>query len=468
MSSLLDLSLTHLRLSSQGPSSEAISTISALQLTTDTSGMFTLSTEDDFDRYSGENIHLPISPLLSTQEEACDPTSLPHISSCLATNTFPWGSGLNPFRQPHLLCQDIYDLLTSQMKLISLDSPALALCESICKSIVMNTLVTKQGMTANTLVTLTGGAGSGGLTTGFESGGLNLGGKTSIDIKYDLWEQYDGNSSQQLNGGAGGGSLDEERNRGRSLSPTNRRSRSHGRQSNSTGRKSRTIDSNSPVPKDGRNDETTDPLAETPTPMANGGVAAASNDRRSRSYSSGPQRSNQHRGLSASKLPPKSTPNSKSSNNGSGSASASNSGGGPKQSSSSVIPSSAHHPRAPPPPPSMFGTLKCFPSEINKYIHGKRGPIHGIWITDHPLSSLPASYFETVSLIDSYPTTVLNDSKRAEWEMDLLREYDEKRMDRLEEYLISCRKNIEDQMKHSSSRREEKSLGKKSSSEAKK
>jgi hypothetical protein len=245
--------------------------------------------------------------------------------------------------------------------------------------------------------------------------------------------------------------LDDERNRGRSLSPTNRRSRSQGRQANSTGRKSRTIDSNSPIPKDGRNDDPTDSLTDTATPLASGGVA--SNDRRSRSYSSGPQRSNQ-RGSSASKLPPKSNQTSRIStqSSGVGGGGANPSGGGTKQ--SSALPSSQ---RVPP----LFSTLKCFPSDINKYINGRRGPIHGIWITDHPLSSLPASYYETVSLIDSYPASILTDNKRAEWEMDLLREYDEKRMDRLEEYLISCRKNIDEQIKHTS-RREDRLAAKKS------
>mgnify|MGYP003348303189 CR=1 FL=1 len=70
-----------------------------------------------------------------------------------------------------------------------------------------------------------------------------------IDLKADIWgNNYDTNQSNNTG-------VDEERNRGRSLSPIGRRSRSHGRQAHSTGRKARTssIDSSSPLPKEMNN-----------------------------------------------------------------------------------------------------------------------------------------------------------------------------------------------------------------------
>lgn len=369
------------------------------------SSIFTLSNEDDFDRYSGENLTIFVSDCLSTDEEACDPSSLPLISSYLSSQAVPWGSGLNPFRKPQLLCRDIFEILSSQMKFIALDPQQKMLCESICKSTVLNTLSCKNSSRPSLSETTYGG----------------------IDIRIDLWGQYDGVQIQSTQGGT----LDEERNRGRSLSPRNRRSRSQGRQANSIGRKGKTsMDSSSPTPGGSGNDgQIADSLENNLTSVNAGGVATT-NDRRSRSYSSGPQRSNQ-RGSSASsssKLPPKLQTKLN------------------EKASTSVVPSSQQQ-QSSPQFPSLFSTLKCFPADLNRYVHGTRGPIHGIWITDHPLSSLPSTYFEAVSVIDSFPSSMLTENKKVEWEMDLIREYDAKRMDRLEEYLMTCRKNIEEQIK---------------------
>jgi hypothetical protein len=397
--------------------------------------IFTLSNEDDFDRYSGENITIFVNEILSTDEEACDPSSLPLISSYLSNQTFPWGSGLNPFRKPQFLCRDIFDLLASQMKFIALDPQQQILCESICKSTVLNTLSSKSSSSSRPSLASPGDTSYGG-----------------IDIRVDLWGPSDGVQIQNSQGG----SLDEERNRGRSLSPRNRRSRSQGRQANSIGRKGRTnVDSNSPIPGGSGNDgNVTEALENNSTPVTGGGVAT--NDRRSRSYSSGPQRSNQ-RGSSASsssKLPPKTQTKS-------------NENKQQQQASSAAPPTSSQQQQSSQRPPSLFSTLKCFPADLNRHVHGTRGPIHGVWITDHPLSSLPSTYYETVSVIDSFPSSMLTENKRTEWEMDLIREYDAKRMDRLEEYLTTCRRNIEEQMKYST-RRGGAGGGEKRSSESKK
>jgi hypothetical protein len=385
--------------------------------------LFTLSNEDDFDRYSDENMTIFVSDFLSTDEQACDLNSLPLLSSSasLSGQTFPWGSGLNPFRKPQLLCRDIFEMLTSQMKLISFDSQQKILCESICKSTVLNTLSSKNLSSASA-----------------SSSASAYGG---IDIRMDLWGALDGVPVQSSQGGS---LLEEERNRGRSLSPRNRRSRSQGRQANSIGRKGRTnVDSNSPGPAEGTVMDANDSSSNSAAVTAAGGVAT--NDRRSRS--SGPQRSNQ-RGSSASsssKLPPKIQTNGKQQ-------SAATGAGAVTPSSSSSLQSQSQCQSQPQRVPSLFSTLKCFPSEINRHVYGTRGPIHGIWITDHPLSSLPSAYYETVSVIDSFPSSLLTENKRAEWELDLMREYDAKRMDRLEEYLMSCRRNIEEQMKYASRR----------------
>jgi hypothetical protein len=85
----------------------------------------------------------------------------------------------------------------------------------------------------------------------------------------------------------------------------------------------------------------------------------------------------------------------------------------------------------------QFETLKSIPPDLYYRIAQHRLPIHGIWMTPSPLSIQP-QFLEDMLLVVSENNT-LSDNKKLEWELDLMREYDEKKMDRLERYLISKR-----------------------------
>mmetsp|Transcript_26403 Transcript_26403/g.26653 ORF Transcript_26403/g.26653 Transcript_26403/m.26653 type:complete len:140 (-) Transcript_26403:23-442(-) len=83
--------------------------------------------------------------------------------------------------------------------------------------------------------------------------------------------------------------------------------------------------------------------------------------------------------------------------------------------------------------------FSSFPPDMHRFVKGLRGPVLGVWTVPHPLQLHPYSYHEALSAIQE---AGLGDAKKQEWELDLLREYDEKRMDRFESFLISCRENI--------------------------
>ena len=70
----------------------------------------------------------------------------------------------------------------------------------------------------------------------------------------------------------------------------------------------------------------------------------------------------------------------------------------------------------------------------------------GISLVQHPLESNPASYTEAINAVMD---ANISDAKKLEWSLDLLREYDEKEMERYEAFLISRRhQNLETQLQH--------------------
>jgi hypothetical protein len=82
-------------------------------------------------------------------------------------------------------------------------------------------------------------------------------------------------------------------------------------------------------------------------------------------------------------------------------------------------------------------TLKSLPPDLYYRIAQNKLPIHGVWMTTTPLQSMPFQQEDMLGVVAD--TLNLSDNKKLEWELDLMREYDEKKMDRLERFLLSKR-----------------------------
>ena len=88
--------------------------------------------------------------------------------------------------------------------------------------------------------------------------------------------------------------------------------------------------------------------------------------------------------------------------------------------------------------------LKSLPTDILKLSINK-GPIKDYWLITQPIQTHPMAEIDTISMIQE---TNLSDGKKIEWELDVLREYDEKRMERFESFLVSKRNtNLDYQLK---------------------
>lgn len=363
-----------------GDTAHRISLPSSALPTPSTGYSFSLNQEDDLDVYNGMDLRLPVVEVLSTDDAACDPTAL--LAAALHSNTGSWGSGLNPLRRPDVLCRDIFDLISSQIKFISGEGQR-AMIESLARTSLNATSKNSQTAPKTASKDAMRSASSWGGETG------------PRDIKHELWGVP---CDRNLSDGRGG--IGEERfHRGRSVSPANRRvPRTQYRQSQSSAPpgslRGPSPDSFSPVPSAGMGGD-------------GGDVPGIVGDRRSRSSSNGPRRTARGTLLPNAKLPPKSVPRS---------------------SSTSVTQTSkvGQLPLSPrgqevDEPKDPFETLKCFPAEIQGQLGGLRGPIHGIWLTEHPLSTFPYAYYDMLNFVESFSSSALTDAKRREWLSDLLR-----------------------------------------------
>ena len=79
--------------------------------------------------------------------------------------------------------------------------------------------------------------------------------------------------------------------------------------------------------------------------------------------------------------------------------------------------------------------MKGMPPHLTR-ANSRPGPVDGIWLETHPLQIGPASFNEAYAALKSLN---LSDRRRAEWEVDMMRDIDQKRMDRLEQFLVSNR-----------------------------
>lgn len=80
--------------------------------------------------------------------------------------------------------------------------------------------------------------------------------------------------------------------------------------------------------------------------------------------------------------------------------------------------------------------LRAYPPDLHRKARSLGGSLHGVWAFTNPLQLHPSSHFDAKITIQE---SNLSDNKKLEWELDLLREYDERRMDRLEAFLVSRR-----------------------------
>ena len=86
---------------------------------------------------------------------------------------------------------------------------------------------------------------------------------------------------------------------------------------------------------------------------------------------------------------------------------------------------------------AMFRTV---PPEVIRRIHMTKGSVRGIWLQPHPLQLHPIVFADSVN---SAKDSTLPAAKKFEWEMDLLREYDDHKQDKYEDFLIERRNAAE-------------------------
>lgn len=80
--------------------------------------------------------------------------------------------------------------------------------------------------------------------------------------------------------------------------------------------------------------------------------------------------------------------------------------------------------------------LKSMPADLAYKTSQQRAAVHGVWLTANPLQIHPPALDEMLQVVTE---SSLPDNKKLEWELDLMREFDERRIDRIERYLISTR-----------------------------
>lgn len=93
--------------------------------------------------------------------------------------------------------------------------------------------------------------------------------------------------------------------------------------------------------------------------------------------------------------------------------------------------------------------ITALPAEIVKLVEEK-GVVRGMWLISHPLEVQPNSFIEAFQAVDEVGKQGQGTSaeKQLTWQLDLLREYDNQRMERYGSFLATKRSpSIEDQFK---------------------
>ena len=99
----------------------------------------------------------------------------------------------------------------------------------------------------------------------------------------------------------------------------------------------------------------------------------------------------------------------------------------------------------------QIAIFKSITPELQNSINQIKGPIHGVWLYPHPLQLRSLANFEMMQLVDD--SNHLPSNKKLEWELDIMREFDEKRMEQFEKFLISRRHKTNEKSNHNKSTR---------------
>lgn len=84
----------------------------------------------------------------------------------------------------------------------------------------------------------------------------------------------------------------------------------------------------------------------------------------------------------------------------------------------------------------QIAVLQSLPPEVQVRIIQTKGPVHSLWMVTHPLQIPSAAHSDMVRVVAE--SSVIG-AKKLEWELDILREFDEKRMEQFEKFLVSRR-----------------------------
>ncbi len=86
--------------------------------------------------------------------------------------------------------------------------------------------------------------------------------------------------------------------------------------------------------------------------------------------------------------------------------------------------------------------LKSLPPDLHHRVTVSKGPVHGVWMIQSPLMIHPITLEESLHVVSE---SSLTDIKKLEWQLDLMREYDERRIDKFERFLAIKRNHLYDQ-----------------------
>jgi len=81
--------------------------------------------------------------------------------------------------------------------------------------------------------------------------------------------------------------------------------------------------------------------------------------------------------------------------------------------------------------------LKGLSPHLGSALRNRAGAIQGLWLVTSPLQIHPAAYWTALTSINE--NSRLSENKSLEWKLDLLKEFDEKRISRLESFAVSKR-----------------------------
>lgn len=84
----------------------------------------------------------------------------------------------------------------------------------------------------------------------------------------------------------------------------------------------------------------------------------------------------------------------------------------------------------------QIAVLQSLPPEVQVRIIQTKGPVHSLWMVTHPLQIPSAAHAEMVRVVAE--SSIIG-AKKLEWELDIMREFDEKRMEQFEKFLVSRR-----------------------------